>query len=968
MLELTAEDVRLNAQAADKQAAIEVIAAAMVEGGLVSSEYVDGMKQREQQATTYLGNGIAIPHGTPETRDLVLRTGIKVVRFPAGLDWGDGNVVFTAIGIAAKSDEHLTVLRQLTHIITNDALSTQLHQCAQVEQVIAILRGETLAPPLVIQPELIRCQLPVTTIEELRALSASVLFSQGFVDADLRQILTTEAPLNFGSGVAVSLWIDDTIAPALAAVQAVDPVEFEDEPVRLLLTLTSRGESHKPLFDRLLQLKRDNHLQQLSHCDSADHLIQLLTAQTIEGESIEIRLPISHGLHARPAAHLAKLIKSLPATVWVENTHAEGGAVKGDSVARLINLGAQFGHALRFTVADCENPQDILQALSNAVAEGLGDEIQPLPKDAKATDAQPKVASEEATTSLQPGQQVTGKTGAPGLAEGVTVTWVKQRYEFAKYSDDVERERERFHGALRHLTEHLNATLARLNEATQRDILTMHLELLADPEMAESSLARISKGYSAEHAWTETFEQQASTLAKSSDARMAERAADYRDLGEQLMQYLQGKIDTEVNQQPHIVICEEINPSQVLSLDKEQVLAIVTAKGGTTSHAAILARAAGIPLLVGCGASVLTIADGTAVVVDCSRGYMRLVTDELEREQMRQQIAEQKAQWSKAMAHRFEPAITLDGRELEVVANISSSQQIAHAIDMGAEGVGLYRSEFLYMAHPQEPTHAEQVSEYTAALSALGEAHPLIVRTLDVGGDKPLPYLPIDTEENPFLGVRGARLSLLHPALLRRQLRALLTSASAGHLRIMFPMISDIHEWRALKKIYQEEAETFPNISLELGMMIEVPSAALMADVFAAELDFFSIGTNDLTQYTMAIDRGHPLLSAQADPLNPAVLQLIEMTVRAADRHGIWVGVCGELAADPFAAELLTGLGVKELSMSVNAVPLVKQHLRTVRYQDAKQLAQLALVAESTEAVRALSEPSGIVLQEVVND
>ena len=373
-----------------------------------------------------------------------------------------------------------------------------------------------------------------------------------------------------------------------------------------------------------------------------------------------------------------------------------------------------------------------------------------------------------------------------------------------------------------------------------------------------------------------------------------------------------------------------------------------------TSHAAILARSLGIPLLVGCGPRILTINDGTPLIVDCEKKTVVVAPDEAALESAQKAMERERQLNEQAHATRFEPATTSDGHHVEVMANLTAAKSVGKALDMGCEGVGLLRSEFIYMDYPAEPTVEQQKTEYSKVLDALGESHPLIVRTLDVGGDKPLTYMPMAEEENPFLGIRGVRLSLRYPDTLKNQLTALLQAANGRLLRIMFPMVTDISEWRSIKEIYSGVAADFPAARVELGMMIEVPSAALMADIFAKELDFFSVGTNDLTQYALAIDRGHPELSRQADSISPAVLRLIDMTVKAANQNGIWVGVCGELASDPLGATILTGLGVKELSMSMRAIPRIKAHLRALSLAEAKIVAEKALVAESSEAVRKL--------------
>jgi len=919
------------------------------------------MQVRETQTSTYLGNGIAIPHGTPETKDQVLKTGIKVLRFKQGIDWGDGQVVYTAIGIAAKSDEHLTILRQLTHVIVNDELSERLHKTEQVAEVLSILKGEQFEPTLHMDARLIRTNVDIQHVTEAISLAASALFAQGLCSIQERDELINTEALDFGAGVWINTVKTKNARPALAIVSSQSTVQESSGPFDILLSLTSNGTVHKPLYDRLLQLRRDEKLSQLTTEKTADNLLRLLKMEALEGESIEIRLPIAQGLHARPASHLAKLIKQMNADVWVENLDGNDGAVLGTSVARLIGLGFSHGDLMRFTVAKCDDPQTVLRQLSTAVSEGLGDEVKPITATPDRQIA-PAFIEQPVTDTITFNQKISGLCGAPGLALGMARTQTKRTFTFPENSENRPGESQRFQQALLQLNKALSDSLAQEANEAKLQILTMHVELLDDPEFVEATQELIASGKTAEWAWMSAVERIANSLEQHSDALLAERASDYRDLGYQLMMILTGQQEQATETQPHIVIADEINPSDVVKFDKNIVKAIVTAKGGVTSHAAILAKAAGIPFLVGCGPIVLNIADGTPLVVDCDNRFVMAVESESALNDLREEQAYRKADYERAYADRFLPATTVDGVNIEVVANISASSQVEDSLEFGSEGVGLFRSEFLYMAHSQEPTHEQQVAEYKAALDAMAtENQPLIVRTLDVGGDKPLPYLAMPHEDNPFLGVRGARLSLLYPDMLKRQLRALFEAADRGLLRVMFPMLSDITEWRAIKEIYNEVAVEFPGIQLELGMMIEVPSAALMADVFAKELDFFSVGTNDLTQYTLAVDRGHPVLSKQADSLHPAILRLIKTTVDAAKRNNIWVGVCGELAADPLAAVILLGLGVRELSMSQTAIPQIKAKIRSIHSSQAKALAIAALDAESTEAIRTLDRTGAIV-------
>lgn len=949
MLELTINDIRLSAEAKDKDEAIALMVDDMVASGLVTPAYLEGMRTRETQTSTFLGNGIAIPHGTPETRDEVKQTGIKVLRFDNGLDWGDGQIAHTVIGIAAKSDEHLTVLRQLTHIIMDDDLSHQLHTTPSPDDVIQILKGEKLEPKLTIDAKAMRLDASVTDLNEAKALAAGIMVANGYLSQAEQLSLMTQDPLSFGEGVWLMTELTEQTQPGVAAV--IPEKTARGNGFDLLLAISTQGRSHKALYDRLLQMKRDHQLKQLVQANSGSTLADLLRQMPIEGDSIELRLPIEHGLHARPAAQLAKLIKSFDADVWVTNLSGDGMAVQGTSVARLISLGAAHGHSLRFTVTGTDDSNPILQQLSSAVTQGLGDPVMPLPEQDDSAEPAMDLNDTVEVRPLAAGDELTGMTGAPGMAAGRIQKQERLSFSFSEYGEDTSTELDRFEQALEQLMTQVSARLDATNDSTKTKILAMHLELLNDPELVDGTRSGIRQGRSAEAAWTGTYQSLADQLSLSSDPMLAERADDFKDLGYQLMLILSGQ-STESADEPHILVCEEISPSQVAEFDPEVVLAIVTAKGGTTSHAAILARAAGIPLLVGCGEQALTLTDGMPVIVDCDNRLLTVADSDEALDNAQTEIDRRKQQQAKAFAKRFDPAISQDGVRMEVVANISSANDVDKILAQGAEGIGLFRSEFLYMAHTKEPTHAQQVAEYRAARERLGNTEfPLIVRTLDVGGDKPLPYLAMDDEENPFLGVRGARLSLMRPDLLKRQLRALLEAASSGPIRIMFPMISDIQEWRKIRAIYEEVAADYPDVQCEIGMMIEVPSAALMADVFAPELDFFSIGTNDLTQYTLAVDRGHAKLSRQADPIHPAILRLIDLTVKAAEKNGIWVGVCGELAADPFAATLLMGLGVKELSMSSKAIPMVKAAIRQANKTDSAALAAQALQAIDAEGV-----------------
>jgi phosphocarrier protein FPr len=373
---------------------------------------------------------------------------------------------------------------------------------------------------------------------------------------------------------------------------------------------------------------------------------------------------------------------------------------------------------------------------------------------------------------------------------------------------------------------------------------------------------------------------------------------------------------------------------------------------------AIIARSMGLPALAGMEPAALDVANGTLVILDGKKGTLRLnVSDEeVARIRKAQERAEQRRKDD--LAHALEPATTLDGTRIEVVANIGGVAEATKIAGLGGEGVGLLRSEFLFMERADAPTEDEQFEKYKAVAQALGRERPLIIRTLDVGGDKPLSYLPIPKEDNPFLGERGVRVGLDRPELLRPQLRAILRAGAFGKVRIMFPMIARLSELYDVKAMLAEEAASLGVPTVPTGIMVEVPAAAVMAAQFAREADFFSVGTNDLTQYTLAMDRGHPKLAPLVDGLNPAVLRLIAHTVKGAEPLGRPVGVCGGIASDPAAVPILIGIGVTELSVSLPSIPTVKAQIRALRMDDCRALAERALAAESAEEVRALvSDP-----------
>jgi multiphosphoryl transfer protein len=412
---------------------------------------------------------------------------------------------------------------------------------------------------------------------------------------------------------------------------------------------------------------------------------------------------------------------------------------------------------------------------------------------------------------------------------------------------------------------------------------------------------------------------------------------------------------------PGIVVAADLTPADTAALDRKLARGIATAAGSPTSHSAILARSLGIPAAVGLGETLLEVPEDTSLLLDGDAGVVYVdPAEELVAEYGRQSAVREEAS-REARARATEPALTRDGHPVEVVANIGSPEDVPVALANGAEGVGLLRTEFLFLERDSMPTEDEQYGAYSRIAAAL-EGRPLVLRTLDVGADKPLPYVPTQTEANPFLGVRGIRLALARPELLETQLRAVLRTSAEHPLKIMFPMVATLDEYRqaraALEGVREEleQAGTAVPKELEVGVMIEVPAAALAAEVFAPEVDFFSLGTNDLTQYTMAAERGNASVVGLADGLHPSVLRLIQIVAGAGSRHDRWVGVCGELASDPVAVPVLVGLGITELSANAPAIPAVKQAVRSLDADAARALADEALTLSSASEVRALVE------------
>lgn len=655
------------------------------------------------------------------------------------------------------------------------------------------------------------------------------------------------------------------------------------------------------------------------------------------------------GLHARPAAVLASRAKQFDADIRVRRGSVE---VNARSVVGIMGLEIDAGDAIEI-VASGRDADEAVAALAALVREGLGE--------AAGSEApRPAAASPPArhnASSADP-HLLSGIPAAPGVVVGTTRRVRPEQLSVVEEAADCRAERRRLDDAVGRAQAELDELRARLEvegAGARATIFAAHRELLDDPDLLAVATAAIDGGKSAAFGWQRAFTQQAERLAALSSELLAARANDVRDVGLRVLQKLAG-VESSPRDYPAdtVLIAEELTPSDTATLDRSKVRGLCSTSGGATSHIAILARALDVPLITGIDPRALDVPDGTPVILDGGRGTLRLNPSTADIARVRDiEVVHARARETER-AHAGEPAITADGHRVEVAANIGGLADAEQGVALGAEGVGLLRSEFLFLNRATPPSEAEQRDLYAAVARVLGRQRRLVIRTLDVGGDKPLSYLPLPREENPFLGERGIRVSLSQPELLRAQLRAVLGAAGDGRIAVMFPMIATIDEWRAARRILDEEQRRAGAVAIETGIMVEVPSAAVMAEQFAREVDFFSIGTNDLTQYVLAMDRGNPRLAAAVDGLSPAVLSLINMTVAAAKAHGRWTSVCGGLGSDPQAVPLLIGLGVDELSVSVPAIPAVKAQIRSLRLSECRRLVAAALGCSTATAVRAL--------------
>jgi phosphocarrier protein FPr/phosphocarrier protein len=658
----------------------------------------------------------------------------------------------------------------------------------------------------------------------------------------------------------------------------------------------------------------------------------------------DIVVPLLYGVHARPAAAIAAVAKIFASEVSIV---AGAKTANAKSPVALMTLGVRRDDLVTLSATGAEAAAAV-EALASLILGGI-DELAPAwPARAE---PQPAPAAANATGRLK------GVMAAPGLAIGPAFHLRPPEVEVDPVGHGVGAETQALAGAIEAVKVRIEAQ-AEHGGRQHRTILGAHLAFLDDPELAHAAHVLIGDGLSAGAAWRSAVEGYVQMLRGLSDPRLAERVDDLIDLERQVLLALTGALDAAPEiPAGAILLAEDLLPSQLMGLDARQIAGLCTARGGPTSHVAILAAAMNLPAMVAVGAGVAAIPDGAALILDADAGRLDVSPDATLLQAARSALEARIARRVLARAGAREDCRTADGVRIEVLANLASQAGADAAVLAGAEGCGLLRTEFLFMERDQPPGEDEQLACYQAIADALG-GRPITIRTLDVGGDKPVGYLAIPAEDNPALGLRGVRASLWRPDILRTQLRALLRVGEAANLKIMVPMVASLAELMAVKAMIAEvRAELGVTRPTPIGVMVETPAAAVTCDLICVEAEFVSLGTNDLAQYTLAMDRGNPLLAAEVDGLHPAVLRLIAQSAEGARARGRPVSVCGGLASDLTAAPILIGLGVTSLSASPAIIPELKALVRTMTMADCRALSAEALVQISAGAVRALAPP-----------
>lgn len=528
--------------------------------------------------------------------------------------------------------------------------------------------------------------------------------------------------------------------------------------------------------------------------------------------------------------------------------------------------------------------------------------------------------------------------------------------------EDKETEKKKAQDALTAVAEILRESIEKLKSKDMKEqaaIMEAHRMMVQDPMMADNIMAKIEELGNAPKAVLKAAEEQAVMFEQMEDEYFAARAVDLRDVGKRVAKYILGVKEPEIGDEKVILCGREIEPSVIAGMETEKIAGVLLGSGSTTAHAVIIAKARAIPTIVGLNKEdrIDRIADGDHVIMDGERGEIVVNPAPEDIASYDEKIKKQKELAAHYAVLKDLPAVTTDGVKVDLMANIGTHMDVDNALNYGAEGVGLFRSEFVFMGRQEIPTEEDQFKAYKEAVEKC-KGKLCVIRTMDIGGDKPLPYLNIPEEENPFLGYRAVRISLQRRDLFLPQLKAILRAGVYGKAAIMIPMIINVAEFKKVKEFIEEaklelahEGKAYSD-DVQVGIMVETPAAAIMTPVLAKYVDFFSIGTNDLVQYTLAVDRGNANISYLYNHFNPAVLRLVQRTISSARENGIWAGMCGEMASDPNAAVLLMAMGISELSMSAPSIPRVKEKIRSISSVKAKEILADVMAMKDGDDIR----------------
>lgn len=655
-----------------------------------------------------------------------------------------------------------------------------------------------------------------------------------------------------------------------------------------------------------------------------------------------ITIPNTHGIHARPAAQLSSIARK-----FIDN---EVTMIKGEksanvkSVVSLLSLGVQYQDQVKLMIKG-DNSEILVKELIECLMSMHDDQ---------AEDAQVKINTNDSDLTKVENGIYYGVVASSGIALAKLVQQTKVQFNYERFTADIEGELSALHVVIKKLITELELDISSLSheDVAHRNILNAHLMIFTDPELIASAKNKIADGQSAAFAWDKSIEESCIALEATGNELLIERQSDLIDVRDRVLTLLCGEENkvTYSYSEDVILVADNYTPSQIIALN-DKVKGLVSVKGGVTSHVSIIARTRGIPLLVGVSKDVLQEASGIVILDTLNTAMLNSKPSSDQIELVKSDIANREEELRKARDVAFQPATTIDSVQITCLGNIGNLEEAKLVVANGGDGIGLFRTEFMFLESPVAPSEDFQLKEYNEINHVLS-SKPFVIRTLDVGGDKKIPYLEQSHEENPMLGVRGVRLCLANLELFKTQLRAILKAAK-DNIKIMIPMISKITEYRAVKRLIEEiKVELKISHDVSLGIMVEVPSVAFTSETFAREVDFMSIGTNDLTQYVLAVDREHTELAREIDHLHPAVIAAISATVYGANKYNTPLSICGLMASEKLAIPVLLGLGVTTLSMTASSIPENKAFIRTLNVEKCQEIANHCLELGSAVEVR----------------